>query len=440
VEPLSGLVVEAAYATGIGLAIGLEREHSDLGHDVEPGGTIESEQPERNAHEVPLGARTFALLAVVGWMLAKLGDANAMIQPFGMVVVVGLLTSQFVIAARRAKDFTIGLTTEIAAIAVLCLGAMVHTDRRIAVVIAIAVALLLVSKPWMRTLVVKMRRVEITATVQLAVLVAIMLPLLPTDPIDPWGALPPRKIGMYIVLLAGVEYVGYVLTRILGPRRGAVVTGLVGGLSSSTAVTVSMARIAKASPPSLGAAQLATLLANLVMCIRVAVIIALLAPAVAWKLAIALGAMALVIVVAAMIQYIKLRRDDGTTVDAPTLKNPFALVPALTWGAILCAVLLIAKISVEQLGEQGFYLAAAASGLADVDAITLAAARGATSGAVSADAAALAVVIAVTANGVAKSTMALTAGGRAFGRRIAIALIGSALAAVAVALIGIATS
>jgi uncharacterized membrane protein (DUF4010 family) len=229
------------------------------------------------------------------------------------------------------------------------------------------------------------------------------------------------------------------ITLVLGTQLCSELTGLVGGLTSSTAVTVSMARTSKSSPESLGAAQLATLLANLVMCVRVGVITAVLAPAVAWQLAMALGAMALVIVVAGLFQYLKLRRESATTVESPTLKNPFALVPALSWGAALCAILLLSKIAVEQLGEQGFYLASAASGLADVDAISLAAARGATTGSLSVDAAALAVVIAVTSNGVAKSIMALTAGGRAFGLRIAIALIGSALAAVAVAIIGMAT-
>jgi uncharacterized membrane protein (DUF4010 family) len=107
------------------------------------------------------------------------------------------------------------------------------------------------------------------------------LPLLPVeDAQDPWGALPPRKVGTFVVLIAGVQYVGYVLTRWLGAARGSGLAGLVGGLTSSTAVTVSMARAARATPELVGPGQLATFLANTVMPIRVAVIAWAISPAV----------------------------------------------------------------------------------------------------------------------------------------------------------------
>jgi uncharacterized membrane protein (DUF4010 family) len=431
VDPLGNEVIEAAYAVGIGLAIGLEREHSDLTHDdtaVEP-----ADKPAKDdGREVPLGVRTFGLLALVGWVLAVLGDANTLIQPIGILAVVGLLAAQFVVAAKKVSG--IGATTEIAAIAVLVIGGLVHTDRRLAVVLGLVTALLLVSKPWMRRQVVRLRHVEIAATFQLAVLVAIVLPLLPTEPVDPWGAIPPRKVGLFVVLIAGVEYVGYVLTRLVGPDRGAVLTGLVGGLTSSTAVTVSMARSAKEGAP-IRPAQLATLLANTVMCVRIAVVTAVLAPPVAWRLGVALGAMGLVLVVVAFLTWRVLAKEEKA-VKAPKLANPFSLVPALTWGAVLCAILLVSRLATEYLGSSGFLLAAAASGLADVDAITLAAARGVSTNTLSVDVAALAVVIAASANSIAKSGLALTVGGKKFGKRIAVALLVGAAAAIVTALVG----
>jgi len=431
VDPLANEVVEAAYAIGIGLAIGLEREHSDLSHNAATGEPADKpvDDPGR---EVPLGVRTFGLIALVGWGLAKLGDANTLIQPIGMLAVVALLAAQFVVAARRLPG--IGATTELAAIAVLVEGGLVHTDRRLAVVLGLGTALLLVSKPWMRRQVVRLRHVEIAATIQLLVLVAIVLPLLPTEPLDPWGAIPPRKVGVFVVLLAGVEYVGYVLTRLLGADRGAALTGVVGGLTSSTAVTVSMARATKDSQP-VRPAQLATLLANVVMCARVAVITAVLAPAVSWRLAIALATMAAVLLVTAIVTWREMAKETRT-VAAPTLKNPFSLLPALTWGAGLCAILVISKLATWYLGAKGFLIAAFASGLADVDAISLAAARGVTTSTLSVDMAALAIVIAASSNAVAKSLLALVIGGRRFGQRIAIALLVGAAAAIGTALVG----
>lgn len=426
-DSLSGQVVEAVYALGIGLVIGLEREHSDLSHDAD-GGVADKPPPDKG-REVGLGVRTFSLIALTGWMLALLGDANTLIQPLGMLAVGLLLAAQFFVAAK--KTGAIGATTEIAAIAVLVEGGLVHTDRRLAVMLGLATALLLVSKPWMRRQVVRLRHVEISATIQLAVLVAIILPLLPVDPIDPWHAIPPRKVGVFVVLIAGVEYLGYVATRLLGTRAGAAATGLIGGLTSSTAVTVSMARATKEGEP-IRPAQLATLLANVVMCFRIIVITAVLAPALSWRLAVAVGAMAVVLIVAAVLTWLNMR-SESTAVAAPELKNPFSLVPALTWGAVLCGVLVVSRLATSYFGSNGFLVAAGASGLADVDAIVLAASRGTTT----LDIAALAIVIAASTNGVAKSTYAVVIGGMKFGKRIAVALLAAALIGVGVALVGL---
>jgi uncharacterized membrane protein (DUF4010 family) len=435
-DPLASEVIEAAYAVGIGLAIGLEREHSDLTRESGDGEPADrpADTPEERTREVGLGARTFALLGLVGWALAVLGDANMLIQPIGMASVVALLGVQFVLAARKHDE--IGATTEIAAIAVLVIGGLVHTDRRLAVVLGIVTALLLVSKPWMRGMVVRLRTVEVASTIQLAVLVAVLLPLLPEEPLDPWNAVPPRKVGMFVVLLAGVEYVGYVLTRVLGASRGAVLTGLVGGLTSSTAVTASMARSIKGGQAP-RAAQITTLLANLVMCIRLAVITGLLAPALLGHLALPLGAMAAVLTATAVVTWVQIRREP-TTVQRPELKNPFSLIPALTMGAILVTILFASKLATQYFGDNGFLIAAAASGLADVDAISLAAARAVKTGDLSLAIGALAVVIAAASNALTKSILSVSVGGRAYGRPIALALLGGSVLAVALALAGLA--
>jgi uncharacterized membrane protein (DUF4010 family) len=125
---------------------------------------------------------------------------------------------------------------------------LVHYERSLAVAVALATTALLISKPWLRAVMPRLRRVDLTATLQLAIVLAVVLPLLPQTAIDPWGILRPREIGWFIVLIAGISYVGYVASRLWGEQRGAGVTGLVGGLTSSTAVTAAMAQAACAIP------------------------------------------------------------------------------------------------------------------------------------------------------------------------------------------------
>jgi len=339
------------------------------------------------------------------------------------------LIVQYVLGVRAGMS--LGNTTEVAAMAVVLLGMLIHVERELAVPIALGLILLLISKPWMRAMLVRLRRLEVTATVQLLVLAAIVLPLLPTEPVDPWGAIPPRKVGIFVVLLAAVEYVGYVLHRLLGASRGIGIAGLVGGLVSSTAVTAAMARQARATPSMVGPGQVATFLANAVMGVRVAVVAAALSPVLGGKVAPAMGAFVAVLLIAALLRYRTSRGAEGID-ESISLRNPFALVPALVWGAVLSAVLLAAHVATEYLGEQGLLLAAAAAGLADVDGIVLAAASEARSGVLSVEVAALAIAIAVASNTLVKGVTAVVAGGRRFGLGVVIGFL-VALAAAGIA-------
>lgn len=428
----SGDLIEALYAIGIGMVVGLEREHSEVADGLDAG-DIPAEKATHPPGPIAAGVRTLALLALVGWLLAFLGEGMPWLLPVGLVCVAAILGAQII--ANRDHS---GITTEVAAIVVVLLGAVVRHDRGLAVALCLGTAMLLVAKPWMNSFIGKVRRVEITATLQLLLLVAIVLPLVPTAPQDPWGALPPRKVGTFIVLIAGVQYVGYVLTRWLGAARGSGLAGLVGGLTSSTAVTVSMARAARATPELIGPGQLATFLANTVMPIRVAVIAWAISPAVGQQVAIALAAMAVVLLLAAFVAWRHARQQPPIAPAAIALKNPFELWGALGWGAILCAVLLVAHFAMRWFGENGLYVAAAVSGVTDVDAITLAAADSGKAGAIAPAWAALAITIAAVSNTIAKGAMAYFGGGKAFGRRVVVVFAIAAVATIATALINVA--
>lgn len=438
------ILIEAAYALGIGLFIGLEREHSEVVQGEEIEAPLAPDAPAEPPTEVSavakaaapapfrptaMGARTMALLGLTGWLLAFLGDRDPWLLPAGLFTIVCLIGAQMYLGRE------IGMTTEVAGIVVVLLGALVHVDRPLAVALSLATTMLLVSKVWMRRFVVQLRRIEITATLQLLLLVAIVLPLLPTDAVDPWGALPPRKVGAFIVLIAGVQYVGYVLTRLLGPTRGVGLAGLVGGLTSSTAVTVSMARASRHDAALVAPSLLATFLANTVMPVRVAVIAGAISPALGWRIAAAMAAMAAVLLVASAVTWLRLRRKPPLPATAVKLRNPFELWGALLWGVVLCVVLLGAKLATRWFGDEGMLIAAALSGLTDVDAITLAAAAQSRDGLLSADLAALAITIGVGVNTVVKAAMAWFGGGPRFGRPVVLVFLGgiSLMVATAVA-------
>ncbi|MBA3549026.1 MAG: MgtC/SapB family protein [Nannocystis sp.] len=401
------LVIEAAVAGGVGLFVGLEREHSDLNG------------PDNTHTDDHLGVRTFSILALFGWTCAVLGDRLPWLPPAGLVVAAGLVLAHYF----RVGDKDLGLTTEVAAVATFALGMLVHHQRDLAVGVALALTLLLLAKPFFRRTIPKLRRVELTATLQLAIVLAVGLPLLPVEAYDPWGVLSPRKIGLFVVLIAGISYVGYVLNRLFGASRGAGLAGIVGGLASSTAVTVAMAQQSRTDEHMVLPGQLAIFLANTVMFARVLVITALINRSIAAALALPLGLMGVVMLTGAGWKYLALRRagpSAGPTGETLPLSNPFALVPALKWGVVLSLVLVASAIAQQHFGDRGLLVTAAASGLADVDAVTLAVSRQSQQGTLSTAVAALAITIAVVANTLVKGTMAVFMGRKGFGRSIAL--------------------
>ncbi len=408
------LLFEGALALGLGLFIGLEREHRHVGSEQD-GPTI-------------LGVRTFALLALSGWLAAVLEERWAWL-PAVLLGLVGLLVvAQYLLGSAGGQR--LGLTTELAALLTLVYGLLVHHEVQLAVALALVTTLVLISKPWVRIVVPRLLRTELLAALQFLIVAAVVLPLLPVEPADPWGVLPPRKIGLFVVAIAGLGFVGYVLTRLLGPSRAAGLTGLVGGLVSSTAVTVSMAQQAAREPRSRRACELAVYAANAVMAVRVLAIAAALSRPVVQGLLAPLLAMALVLGSAALLA----RRGDGRAPVAAgddervVVRNPFALLPALKWGLLLCGVLLLAHFAQQALGDAGLLATAALAGLTDVDAITLAGVRQVEDGTLGVGTAELAILLAVASNTLAKCFLARLSGGPAFGRSVGVGL-GASLAA-----------
>ena len=166
-----------------------------------------------------------------------------------------------------------GITTEIAAVACCGLGALCFFTPHIAGVIALIITILLASKRFTNKIASNLHRVELTDTLKFLAIILIILPLLPNKALDPLGAFNPYKVTLLVILISGISFVGYFLAKFLGAARGLGLTGLLGGLTSSTAVTAAQA---KQSPGLISACGFATIIANATMFVRVLVVVALL--------------------------------------------------------------------------------------------------------------------------------------------------------------------
>lgn len=421
---------EAALAVAVGLMMGLERERSGFERSQEgreePRHRRESDQP--SALHGSLGARSFALLTLLGWLAVKVGGDHPAI-PIAVMAFAAVLIGLFYYETSSSDR---GLTTEIAALAAPLLGMLLTKDALLAVAVAVIVTLLLLSKPWIRAWIPKLHREDLTASIQLLIVFAILLPMLPERTLDPWGVLSPRKVGWMVAFIAAVDFLGYALNRMLGSRRGAVMTGLVGGLVSSTMVTVTMARRARVDPALQRPGQVAILLACAVMGLRVSILAAVVAgPVLARPLLLPMTVMVVILLGASFWIY----RVDAHIVggEEVALQNPFQLKRAAAWGLALASVLLVSAAARAWFGDRGLLVAASISGLADVDAITLAVGSQVRGVGLPAATAVLAIILAIGANTLAKSIFAWFSGGRVFGQRLAGVLVASLAAALLVA-------
>jgi uncharacterized membrane protein (DUF4010 family) len=268
---------------------------------------------------------------------------------------------------------------------------------------------------------------DVYAGVRLLVATFIILPLLPDRTLDPWGALNPYKLWLLVILISSLSLVGYVATRWLGAGRGTALTGITGGLVSSTAVTLSFARRSRDEAAAAAALACGILLAWAVMFGRVLVLVLAVNVGLVYPLLVPFAAMGLITLLAAWLLY----RRGGEIVgpqEVP-LKNPFSLTAAAQFAMVFAVVLLLVKMTQFYFPGGGVYIVAALAGLTDVDAITLSMAEYAKANPPTI--AASAVVIAALSNTVVKCGMVATLGGRALRRPILLTTAGIMVAAIA---------
>jgi uncharacterized membrane protein (DUF4010 family) len=408
---LPDLAMRLGLALALGFVIGLERgwKERDEGEGMRAA-----------------GLRTFSLIGLMGGIFGMLSLGGDRILIAAGFLTTGALMALFIWReGQREGDYS--ATTLVAALLTFMLGALaVMGDMTIAAGAGVATVGLLAYKTELHGFLSRITWAELRSGLLLAAMTFIALPLLPDRALDPWGALNPHELWLITILIAAVSFAGYVAVKLVGPSRGLVLAAAVGGLVSSTVVTLSLARLARANPQRLALFTGSILASGGVMMLRVLVLAGVLNLSLALALALPLGAAALFQGLAALLLIGREGRTArGEKPEGLIHKNPFELPEVLRFGAMLAAVMLAAGIAQSVYGNSGLFAVAAISGLADVDAVTLSVAGMGAPGATGV----AAILIAIGVNTVAKSAYA----GYAGGARLGLTLLCFHLAAMAVA-------
>jgi uncharacterized membrane protein (DUF4010 family) len=411
-----------ATAILIGALVGIEREK------------------RRDTEQTIGGLRTFILLAMLGAIGGWLSALHDTLVP--LFIVLGLTTATVIagfLMDAASREGQLGLTTELAAVAVTLLGGFATLGHpELAVGLGIVAATVLAYKQPLHGLIDKLGWDDIFAGLRLLIASFIVLPLLPNETIDPWQAFNPRQLWLFVVLISALSMVGYIATRWLGPGRGALITGITGGMVSSTATTLAFSRQSRDLGSSASAQPLVsgTLLAWAIMFIRVMVVSFAITPALIWHLAPPILAMSLATL--AIVGFLHLRHRSKTKGKSSganlTISTPFSLTQAVKFGVLYAVILLVVKIVGEFHAGEGLYLVAAIAGSTDVDAITLSMSEYARSG--SQAVASTAIVIAAIANTMVKGGIAATLGSIAYRNKLLVAMAIISAAGVAMAVLG----
>ena len=420
-EDLIAVAGDFAIAVLLGALVGIEREKRKM---------------EESDTEHIAGLRTFTLLGLVGAASGYLAKnlSSPWILAAALVVVGAFVVVGYLSTARVSQDGK-GLTTEVAALVVFLLGALVmFGHRELAIGLGVITAAVLAYKQPLHGFVEKLGWDDVFAGLRLLIATFIALPLLPDKPIDPWGALNPYKLWLLVILISSLSLVGYVLTRWLGPARGTALTGLTGGLVSSTAVTLSFAKEARDKPENSAALACGILLSWAVMFLRVIVLVAVVNRTLLAQVLVPFAVMAVAVGAYAAFLYFRDGSVDGERLKGKVeVKNPFSLVEAAKFGALFAVVLVAVKIVQEHFPPSGLYAVAGLAGLTDVDAITLSMSEFAQSG--EARVAVIAIVIASLSNTIVKCGMAFVLGGQELGKKLLIATALTLAAGLAAALL-----
>jgi uncharacterized membrane protein (DUF4010 family) len=340
----------------IGVLIGMQREYA---HGLSKGKGLFA------------GARSFALMALYGAISGLLAELFKSPWVFiGLVILLGIIiiVAYFITATEREE---IGITSEVAALITILIGGVCYFHSvQFAAALGVVTTVLLAVKWELREFVKVITQEDVFATLQFAVITAIILPVLPNNTFGPppLDILNPYQIWKMVVFISGINFLGYVLVKVVGPKKGLGISGLLGGLASSTATTMSFSQRSKTEEGLEKPFAVAIITSWVIMFIRVIVEVAVvnirLLPLI-WPALAGMGIAGLIYAIYLYLSQLALDEEELS------LSNPFELGPAIKFGLIFAAILIITKAAEIYLGDKGIFITSFFAGLADVDAITL---------------------------------------------------------------------
>jgi uncharacterized membrane protein (DUF4010 family) len=382
----------------MGLLIGLERQHSQRGDE-------------------PLfaGVRTFPLIALIGFLSGLLTKAGFVwVLPVALAGACAIIVTAYALTAGGPHK---GSTTEFVAVLTFIFGALAALDYLIpAATFAVLTTLLLSIKAPLHKLAERIREEELYAILKFGIVTVIVLPLLPNRTFGPFQVLNPLLIWWMVVLISAISMVGYLLMRLLGARQGIAVTGFLGGLASSTAVTFGLSQKAREAEGSLAKFfALGIVIASTIMFFRVLFLTMVIYPGLGKALALPIAVPALVGAGVGLFLWMK-KGAQGEA--ALQVRNPMELGSAIKFGLIFAAVLFVSKAAYQYFGSPGVYVAGALAGMTDVDAFSISAARLARENVLAVSTANAAILLACAMNTLVKGCIAALLGGVALRRVI----------------------
>jgi len=378
------------FSLVIGALIGLEREFYQQ----------RKETPDF------AGIRTFSLIALLGSVSSFLAD------DFGIILaalsLAGLILMTMVSYYRELvrSESEVGITTEVAAILTFLFGALVMSEHAmIAIALAVVTSLIITFKGELHSFIKNMSPEDIHYTLQFALIAAVIYPLLPNRTIDPLELLNPSQIWLMVILVSGIGFSGYILMKILGPSQGINLMGILGGLASSTATTISFSSASKEHPDMTYHYARAIVIASTMMFLRALFLILVIYPPLLLKVIIPFALMVSTGLFYNVITQKKNQNKNETVHPEYKITNPLKITTAIKFGLLYALLVVGMEYAQRFFGTSGVYLTSFLTGLTNISAITLNLSQLAENAKVTSDVAGVALIIAVLMNTISKGAI-----------------------------------
>jgi uncharacterized membrane protein (DUF4010 family) len=380
---------------GLGLLVGMQRQ---------------------STNSKTAGIRTFPLITLTGTICGFLAkEFDGWILATGLIAIAALLVIANVIRPKEDRD-DIGITTEMAALLMYGIGAyLVFGEKIIAVVVTGVITVLLHFKATLHGWIRKFGQDDLKAIMQFVLISMIILPVLPDETYDKYESLNPKDIWLMVVLIVGISLIGYFIYKFIGSKAGVLLGGILGGLISSTATTISYSRMARNTESISKLAAFVILTASAVSLVRVMIEISVVAPSSFKFFIFPLGAELLAMIILVIILFFRNRKEKT---EMPVQKNPAELKGALIFALLYGAISFVSALVKDKFGNEALYLVSVVSGLTDLDAITLSTAKMAEQKSIEASLGWRLVLVATVSNLVFKGGMAMVMGNKTLGKLV----------------------